>query len=57
MERAMLEDLRFTLGKCAMIVVFIRGVAKEVGLDRVELADLEREIRARLGDVIKELER
>lgn len=53
-------SLRGTLVKGVRMIVAVRRLAKDVGLDGPELEDLEREVRERVGAVLNvemELER
>ncbi len=51
MSEVNLTELRKTLVKGVRMIVAIRRLAMDVGLDRPELADLEREVRAAAGEV------
>lgn len=46
-----LTSLRLTLVKGVRMIVAVRRLAKDVGLDRPELVDLEREVRERAAEV------
>ena len=48
-----LSSLRKTLVKGVRMIVAIRMLAKDVDLDGAHLADLEREVRERAGEVQK----
>lgn len=51
-----LDALNSTLCKGLRMVVAIRRLAKDVNLDGERLADLEREVRERAGEIQKALQ-